>query len=312
MNLAGSRGDAPYTETELCTTSFRKVSAFWQAASNCIVPMTLISFIEERPPALPGVATIAMCTTVSTPRVAITLAITGLRMSARTKSSLAQVVPGRGDVDPDDLDVLLGGERAGESGTEVARDPGDEDDPVRGHQGALARRLLAGATALDACALEQLAVLLLRHPLAALLDDRTHDVTSRSRDVTVVPDVITCRRVSPDNSRMLPAIPSGRDSEVIMCPELVEGQSSLRSKRRPELVAGLEPAERHDETHHKTGLVTSYLDDFSPWERPAVIRPRAWLPTDAPTPQPERGVEIPLVSGSSRPGRCRRRSGFRR
>jgi hypothetical protein len=63
-------------------------------------------------------------------------------------------------------------------------------------------------------------MLLLRHPLPALLDDRTHCVTSRSRDVTVVPDVITCRRVSPDNSRMLPAIPSGCDSEVIMCPEL--------------------------------------------------------------------------------------------
>jgi hypothetical protein len=30
-------------------------------------------------------------------------------------------------------------------------------------------------------------------------------VTSRSRDVTLVPDLITCRRLSPDNSRMLPA-----------------------------------------------------------------------------------------------------------
>ena len=30
------------------------------------------------------------------------------------------------------------------------------------------------------------------------------DVTSRSRDVIVVPDLITCRRLSPDNSRMLP------------------------------------------------------------------------------------------------------------
>ena len=227
VNLAGSRGDAPYTEIELCTTSFRKVAAFWQAASNCIVPMTLISFIEERPPG-PGVATTARCTTVSTPRVAITLEITGLRMSARTKSSLAQVVAGRDHVDTDDLGVLLGGERTGESGTQVARDSGDEDYPVRGHQGARSRRLLACAAALDPCALEQLAMLLLRHPLAALLDDRTHCVTSRSRDVTVVPDVITCRRVSPDNSRMLPAIPSGRDSEVIMCPELVEGQSSLR------------------------------------------------------------------------------------
>jgi hypothetical protein len=35
--------------------------------------------------------------------------------------------------------------------------------------------LLAGATALDACLLQQLAVLLLGHPLATLLDYRTHD-----------------------------------------------------------------------------------------------------------------------------------------
>ena len=41
------------------------------------------------------------------------------------------------------------------------------------------RRLLACATTLDARLLEQLAVLLLRHPLATLLDDRTHGQTSR-------------------------------------------------------------------------------------------------------------------------------------
>ena len=170
--------------------------------------MTLISFIDERPPAVPGVATIARCTTVSTPRVAITLEITGLRMSARTKSALPRSCRGGITSIPMTSTCVLGGERAGESGTQVARDSGDEDDPVRGHQGARSRRLLACATALDSCALQQLAMLLLRHPLAALLDDRTHCVTSRSRDVTVVPDVITCRRLSPDNSRMLPAIPA--------------------------------------------------------------------------------------------------------
>jgi hypothetical protein len=36
-------------------------------------------------------------------------------------------------------------------------------------------RLLAGATTLDARLLQQLAVLLLGHPLATLLDNRTHD-----------------------------------------------------------------------------------------------------------------------------------------
>src|SRR5699024_178095 len=42
-------------------------------------------------------------------------------------------------------------------------------------------RSLAGAAALDTCPLQQLAVLLLRHPLAALLDDRTHLGTPRER-----------------------------------------------------------------------------------------------------------------------------------
>ena len=52
-----------------------------------MVPMTLISFIAERPPALPAVTTIAMWTTVSTARDAITLAMIGLRMSARTNET---------------------------------------------------------------------------------------------------------------------------------------------------------------------------------------------------------------------------------
>ena len=87
VNLTGSRGEAPYTDTELCTTSLRNDSAFWHAASSCMVPMTLISFMEERP-AVPGLATMAMWTTVSTPRLLITLPMTGLRMSARTKETL--------------------------------------------------------------------------------------------------------------------------------------------------------------------------------------------------------------------------------
>jgi hypothetical protein len=84
-----------------------------------------------------------------------------------------QVVPRRNHVDPDNLGVLLG-KRSGESGTQVTRDSSDEDDPFPGHQGLQSGRLLARAAALDPCALEQLAMLLFRHPLAALLDDRTH------------------------------------------------------------------------------------------------------------------------------------------
>ncbi len=62
-------------------------SAFWHAASSCIVPMTLISFIDTRPPACTGVAMTPMCTTVSTPAAAMTLPMIGLRMSARTNSA---------------------------------------------------------------------------------------------------------------------------------------------------------------------------------------------------------------------------------
>src|SRR4051812_45304010 len=69
------------------TTRERSPGAFWQAASSCIVPMTLSSFIVFRPPAEPGVAMTLMWTTVSTSSLTITLAMTGLRMSARTKET---------------------------------------------------------------------------------------------------------------------------------------------------------------------------------------------------------------------------------
>jgi hypothetical protein len=49
-----------------------------------MVPMTLCSFIDARPPCRRE-ATTEVCTTVSTSSPAMTLAITGLRMSARTK-----------------------------------------------------------------------------------------------------------------------------------------------------------------------------------------------------------------------------------
>ena len=52
-----------------------------------MVPMTLISFIATRPPADIGVAMTFRCATVSTWAWAITLATTGLRMSARTNSA---------------------------------------------------------------------------------------------------------------------------------------------------------------------------------------------------------------------------------
>ena len=59
-----------------------------------MVPMTLISFIVDRPPACLGVAITPMCTTVSTPASPMTLAITGLRMSARTNSVPGMAISG--------------------------------------------------------------------------------------------------------------------------------------------------------------------------------------------------------------------------
>ena len=48
--------------------------------------MTLSSFIDTRPPEPAGVELMFMCTTVSTEADAMTLPISGLRMSARTNS----------------------------------------------------------------------------------------------------------------------------------------------------------------------------------------------------------------------------------
>ena len=75
-----------------------------------------------------------MCTTVSTPACAITLAITGLRMSARTNCDAARCRRGGGiDVDADDpVDVRVGASARGEPAAEVPGDPGDEHDAAHG------------------------------------------------------------------------------------------------------------------------------------------------------------------------------------
>ena len=79
--------------------------------------MTLSSFIVCRPPAVPGVAMTLMWTTVSTSSLAMTLAMTGLRMSARTKRDVADVAARRDDVDADHpADVRVGGEQRARNG----------------------------------------------------------------------------------------------------------------------------------------------------------------------------------------------------
>ena len=98
-----------------------------------MVPMTLSSFIVPRPPALPGVAMTLMWTTVSTSSLPITLAMTGLRMSARTKET-SPMSP-RGGTTSTPITRSMDGSAAAcarEASAEVTRDPGDEHDPAHG------------------------------------------------------------------------------------------------------------------------------------------------------------------------------------
>src|SRR3954471_2584668 len=161
------------------TTRERSPGAFWQAASSCIVPMTLSSFIVLRPPALPGVAMMLMWTTVSTSSLTITFAMTGLRMSARTNDTSPMSPRGGTASTP------MTRSTEGSAATARAnRRPRSRETPAtRTTLPALPMRRTAGLLAelatLDARLLQQLAVLLLGHALAPLLDDRTHRETFR-------------------------------------------------------------------------------------------------------------------------------------
>src|SRR3954467_15749131 len=178
VKTAGSREEAPYTALVDLSTNRRTDDARWQAARSCIVPMTLSSFIGPRPPAPAGVELMFMCTTVSTDAFAMTLPISGLRMSARTNS----VRPRRRSISADGGTVSTPMIRSidGSVASSAARAPPS-------HRLTPVTRTTAGGTSvssllvasLDAGLLQQLAVLLLRHPLAPLLDDRTHDCSRR-------------------------------------------------------------------------------------------------------------------------------------
>src|SRR3954449_10005434 len=184
VKTAGSREDAPYTALVDFSTNRRTEGARWQAARSCIVPMTLSSFIGPRPPLPAGVELMFMCTTVSTEAVPMTLPISGLRMSARTNSVRPRRRRTSGDGGTVSTPMTRSMERSRASSAASAP-PNQRLTPVT--------RMTAGGTSvssllvapLDARLLEQLAVLLLRHPLAALLDDRTHGRA---------PDVVAARR----------------------------------------------------------------------------------------------------------------------
>ena len=62
-----------------------------------MLPITFISLCRTRPLGPAGCAVLDACTTVSTLAVLITLAISGLRMSARTNSARPMSVASSGD-----------------------------------------------------------------------------------------------------------------------------------------------------------------------------------------------------------------------
>src|SRR5919112_2963706 len=180
VNTAGSREEAPYTALVDLSTNRSTDGARWQAANSCMVPMTLSSFIGVRPPLPAGVELMFMCTTVSTDADAMTFAISGLRMSARTNS----VRPSRRSMAAEGGTVSTPMTRPMDgsfASSAASAPPSQRLTPVtRTTAGGTSVSSLLVAT-LDARLLQQLAVLLLRHPLAALLDDRTHGACSRRR-----------------------------------------------------------------------------------------------------------------------------------
>src|SRR5215212_5003333 len=145
--------------------------------------MTFSSFIGPRPPDPAGVELMFMCTTVSTDAAAMTLPISGFRMSARTNSVRPSLrsIAGAGGTVSTPMTRSIDGSAASSA---AKAPPSHRLTPVtRTTDGGTSVSSLLVAP-LDAGLLEELAVLLLRHPLAALLDDRTH---------CPAPDVVSAR-----------------------------------------------------------------------------------------------------------------------
>src|SRR3954451_7950171 len=182
VNTAGSREEAPYTALVDLSTNRRTDDARWLAASSCMMPMTLSSFIGTRPPEPAGVELMFMCTTVSTDADPMTLPISGLRMSARTNSVRPSLRSIAGDGGAVSTPMTRSREESAASSAASAP-PSHRLTPVtRTTAGGTSVSSLLVAT-LNARLLQQLAVLLLRHPLAPLLDDRPHEC-SRRREIS--------------------------------------------------------------------------------------------------------------------------------
>src|SRR5262245_14962615 len=167
--------------------------------------MTLVSFIDERPPR-PEDGRTDRWTTVSTSSTASTLPTTGLRMSARTNftpsswnrggtrstpttlSSSGSAASARAVLAPRSLETPV------TSATRPIRHPlrvlrawpwAPDYDAGKISRG---RGLLTEAAALHACLLEQFAVLLLGHALAALFDNRAHVSPFTGYEIRQAPD----------------------------------------------------------------------------------------------------------------------------
>ena len=86
-NSTGSRALEPYTSEVDFRITRRTDGAFWQAANSWMAPITFSSLSVARPPERGAYDAAAACTTVSTSPLRMTLAMNGLRMSARTNSA---------------------------------------------------------------------------------------------------------------------------------------------------------------------------------------------------------------------------------
>ena len=134
--------------------------------------------------------------------------------------------------------------------------------------------------------------------------------TSRSRDSRVVPDLITCRRLSPDNSRMVPAMTGGREPSGLRdhshrqyecCTHLVHAVHGMHARYSVKIPRNVGCSLRDQVEVTRRGADSVIFGDelhrrLLCWERPA--QPTACLAANRRTSaQPERRVEVPLVAG---------------
>src|SRR6185312_5199869 len=185
----------------------------------------------------------------STDAAEMTLPISGLRMSARTNSvrPRRRSISGVGGTVSTPMTRPMDGSAASSA---ASAPPSHRLTPVT--------RTTAGGTsvssllvaALDARLLQQLAVLLLRHPLAPLLDDRTH-VPAPDVLPPGVPDGVTVRsRRAPCEVISSCATRRGRDrpgrSPGVRAYPMPAGPNETRRDRRSRTLSGLEACEIAD------------------------------------------------------------------